>query len=128
MIQKDSWYDGESKPKNSNIFEYDENGNIKCEKRQYNDYPESYIYVEYECDENGRPINEVIKEADGTLYNTITRTYDDKGNILTEYTENSEWYNTKVYVYDEENRCTSEKGMKKDGTVIVDVEYEYEEL
>lgn len=128
LIQKDSWYNGESKPKTSNIFEYDENGNIKCEKRQYNDYPESYIYVEYECDENGRPINEVIKEADGTLYNTVTRTYDDKGNILTEYMENSEWYNTEVYVYDEKNRCISEKGMKKDGTVVVDVEYEYEEL
>ncbi|MDE6520625.1 MAG: hypothetical protein K2K91_09285 [Ruminococcus sp.] len=128
LIQKDSWYDGESKPKTSNIFEYDENGNIKSEKRQYNDSSESYMYVEYECDENGRPINEILKEADGTLYNTITHTYDDKGNILTEYTENSEWYNTKVYVYDEKNRCTSKKGMKKDGTVIVDVEYEYEEL
>lgn len=128
LIQKDLWYDGESKPKTSNIFEYDENGSIKREKCQYNDSPESYMYVEYECDENGRPVNEVIKEADGTLYNTVTRTYDDKGNILTEYTENSEWYNTEVYVYDDKNRCISEKGMKKDGTVVVDVEYEYEEL
>lgn len=128
LIQKDLWYDGERKPKTSNIFEYDENGNVKCERRQYNDNTEFYMYVDYEYDENGRPITEFIKEPDGTLYNTITRTYDDKGNILTEYTENSEWYNTEVYVYDEKNRCTSKKGMKKDRTVVVDAEYEYEEL
>lgn len=129
LIQKDSWYDSnKSKPKTSDIFEYDENGNVKREKRQYNDNTESYMYVDYEYDENNRPITEIIKEKDGTLYNTITRTYDNNGNILTEYAENGEWYNTEIRVYDDKNRCISKKGMKKDGTIVVDVEYEYEEL
>ncbi len=127
LIREDSWYEGQEDPKKSTVSEYDENGNVMIDKHYYNGDAESCEYSKYEYDENGRKITEFYKYTDD-YSNTISYTYDDRGNLLTIDKQYGEFYNTTIYTYDEKNRCTSKKGIGKTGTVVVNLEYEYEEL
>lgn len=128
LIREDSWYDGDKNPRRSIVSEYDENGNVKIDKEYNHDSDtEPFAYVEYEYDENGRKITEHYENKAG-YSNTTEYTYDDRGNILTLDMEYHDFYNTQIYTYDEKNRCTSEKGLRRDGTVVFSAEYEYEDL
>ncbi|MDE5765004.1 MAG: hypothetical protein K2N49_02215 [Ruminococcus sp.] len=88
------------------------------------------IFFEYEYDENNRPVTEIHKDENGFVYTTIYRTYDENGNVLTEkstYGENTDG-STKVFAYDDQNRLISSHDVSPDGTEMLFIEYEYEEL
>ncbi len=128
LIREDFWYDGDKNPRRSIVSEYDENGNVKVDKGYNHDGDtEPYEYTEYEYDENGRKITEHY-ENKADYSNTTAYTYDDRGNILTLDMEYHDFYNKIIYAYDEKNRCISEKGIRRDGTVVFNAEYEYEDL
>ncbi|MDE6774859.1 MAG: hypothetical protein K2J37_00915 [Ruminococcus sp.] len=88
------------------------------------------ILFEYEYDNNNRPVTEIQKDENGFIYTTVYRTYDENGNVLTEkstYGENNDG-TTKVFAYDDQNRLISSHDVTPDGTEMLFIEYEYEEL
>lgn len=113
-------------------YSYNEHGDTASIETSLPDGGDVYgtTLFEYEYDENGRAVTEIQKDTTDFVYASIYRTYDDRGNVLTEkstYGENTDG-TTKVYGYDGQNRLISAHDVSPDGEEMFFMEYDYEQI
>lgn len=124
-------YDGNGNVITYRETEYDENGNVL----RYTTYDANNEIVSgtfYEYDENG---NITLEQNFGkytvtsTVYTTIKRTYDDRGNLIqdTRYDNAGKEVSRSTYEYDEKNNKISYADYDADGNVKMWQEYQRDE-